>query len=167
MEKGKGGTSMTGNKARYRNGFDYPFGTFVVFEEEQSQKALYHIQLKTKHLRGLRKQKAVLLGKIEACKICPESFRRTLYKDLQCIDISKNEASAKLDKMSKDIDIVAFNLQLNPAWVRGLLKLTDEVLDQTNPEQRKQLSAQLNEFKAALDHLKKDCKLYQFEILYL
>lgn len=155
---------MTGSKMRYRNGLDYTFGTFVVFEEGHSKKSLNHIQHQTERLGGLRKQKARLLEQIEACKVCPESFRRTLCKHLQLIDISKKEASANLDEMSKELDIVAFNLQLNPAWVRGLLKLTDEVLDQISAEQRKQLSTRLNGFKEALNRLKKECNLYHLEV---
>ncbi len=155
---------MTGSKTKYRNGLEYKFEDISDLFGENTPKPRKNVEYETQCLRALRENKTKLLKEIEACRICPERYRRKIYKQLHYIDISKKEAGAKLEDMGKEIAMVAFNLLLNPVWVRGLLKLTDEIIDQTLPDDRKRLSQALDSLNSRLGLLKKECNIFQLEL---
>jgi len=111
-------------------------------------------------LNALQDSKFTLLKKINDWKNCPASYRKRLYKRLQNIDVSKKPATVKLDELIREIGILEFNLQLNPSWIRGLLKLVDEILDQTKQEQRDELITGFCHLKEQFGLLKNDCNRY-------
>ncbi|MFQ5588772.1 MAG: hypothetical protein ACE5F7_08025 [Nitrospiria bacterium] len=155
---------MTGSQIKHRNGIDYAFeNTPDLFEKHTAQPHM-NVEYKTKYLRALREGKNKLLKQIENCSLCPEGYRRKLYKRLHLIDISKNEAGAGLEDLAKEVSMVGFNLRLNPTWLRGLQKLTDEIIDQTSPDERKRLSEMLNGLNAELIRLKKECNIFQLKL---
>ncbi len=111
-------------------------------------------------LNELYDSKLRLLRRIRNWKDCPESYRNKLHKRLQAIDVSKKIAISKLDEIIREIGILEFNLQLNPAWIRGLFKLVDEILDQTKRTQRDQLITEFSHLKEQFALLKNDCNCY-------
>lgn len=129
---------MTESEIRHKNGFDCTF-------------------------EDLREQQTVLLKKIQGWENCPPSYRQELYKRLHSIDLLKKEASGKLEEIGREVGILAFNLQLNPDWIRGLLTRVDEILDQTEAGQRNRLSKELDTLKKQLNSLKNGCNLYHME----
>jgi len=111
-------------------------------------------------LNELHGNKLSLLRRINDWKDCPASYRNRLHKRLQSIDVSQKVAISKLDDIIREIGILEFNLQLNPAWIRGLLKLVDEILDQTKREQRDELITEFSHLKEQFGLLKNSCNRY-------
>ncbi len=110
--------------------------------------------------KDLHSRKSNLLRRISEWTVCPESYRGRLYKKLQMIDVLKKAAISKLDEMIREIGIIEFDLQLNPTWVRGLMKQVDEILDQTKQEQRGELITELSHLKEQFGLLKNACNHY-------
>lgn len=150
---------MTESEIRHKNGLDYTFedlsSLFGGLKHPRS--------IEEERFRDLRKQKSALLKKIQDWENCPPSYRQELYRRLHSIDLLNKEASGKLDEVIRETGMLAFNLQLNPDWIRGLLKLVDEILDQTKSDQRNHLSKELDTLKEQLNLLKNGCTLYHME----
>ncbi len=155
---------MTGNKVKRRNGIEYNFESKIRVYEKKRLRPSTDLKEETRFMTGLHDKKADILAKIQQCRICPAGYRRKLYRQLQCVDISKKEAGTKLEELEREVGMISFNLLLNPTWVRGLLKLTDEILDQTPPEERKRLSSELDQLQTDLSGLKRECKIFQLEL---
>lgn len=153
----------TESEVRFKNGIEYKFQNLSNLLADHKSKPGKKSENDTGLLQDLREQKQQLLKKIEIWQGCPKLYRRQLYKRLYNIDLSKKESGAKLDETRRELDMLSFNLQLNPKWVRGLLKLIDEILDQTEAAQRQRLSKDLDIMKKAFGALKNGCNLYQMQ----
>jgi len=116
-----------------------------------------------KLLKELNEMQGKLLKKIEQWAECPLFYRRKLLSRLRSIDLSKKEAFLKIDEIKRELQMLAFNLSLNPTWIRGLLKLIDKILDQTEARDRKSFSTECGVLESQLNVLKKACHLYQIE----
>ncbi len=160
IEKGEG---MIESEVRFKNGIEYNFDTLSKLAEKHSARQKKGSEPDSDMLRGLRDHKQQLLKKIETWQSCPKLYRRHLYKRLKNIELSKKDASPRLEEMRRELDMLSFNLQLNPTWIRGLLKRIDEILDQTKAEQRERLPEEFDRMKEAFGVLKHRCTLYQTE----
>ncbi len=103
-------------------------------------------------LRTLHDRKKYLLQIVEDWYDCPDTYRNSLYKILFVIDISQKEAFDQLNVIKPEAGNLEFNLQLDPAWIRNLLRLVNELIEQTKQKQRKQSTP-------GLDHLIKRLNL--------
>lgn len=155
---------MTESEVRFKNGVEYNFDNLSNLSGNHGSLAKKGQEEDSDLLRDLRKQKQQLLKKIETWQSCPKLYRRQLYKRLNNIELSKKDASPRLDEMRRELDMLSFNLQLNPKWIRGLLKLIDEILDQTKLEQREHLTVELDLMKEEFGILKHKCNLYQIAL---
>jgi len=160
----KKGEGMTGSEVRFKNGIEYKFQDLSSLLGKQAAKSSKKVTHKPDLLRNLQEQKQHLLKKIETWQRCPKVYRRQLYRRLYNIELSKKDAGAHLDEMRRELEMLAFNLQLNPQWVRGLLKLIDEILDQTESDQRQRLTKELRMMQEALGTLKHGCNVYQIQL---
>ncbi len=111
-------------------------------------------------LRSLHDLKDTQLHKIRAWQDCPDSYRDKLYNKIDAIDLSKKTASENLDEIIREIGLLEFTLQLNSDWHRGVLTLGDEIVDQTDREQRNTLITRLGQFKEELGLLMQACLRY-------
>ncbi len=152
---------MTSSDVRFKNGIEYNFDNLSKLVEKNSTRQHSGSESDSDLLRALQEHKQELLQKIETWQSCPKLYRRHLYKRLKHIELSKKDASPRLEEMRRELDMLSFNLQLNPTWIRGLLKLIDEILDQTKIEQREGLTKEFNLMKEAFGTLKHNCTLYQ------
>jgi len=144
-------------KEFYRNGTGFQF-----FQDQFSgfhRTAKYEEEL----LVEIKKIQGCLLRRIEEWKECPSFYRHKLFLRLRSIDISRKEAFLKIDDVKRELRMLAFNLSLNPIWIRGLLKLIDEILDQTESQQRKTFSKECRALDRHLLELERACRLYQVE----
>ena len=127
-----------------------------IFGDQAQENNSYEMNM----LKELHGSKSTLLRRINDWNDCPRSYRNRLHKKLQSIDVSKKTALSKLDEIIREIGILEFNLQLNPTWIRGLLKLVDEILDQTKPSQRDELITGFSHLKEQFGLLKNACNRY-------
>jgi len=154
---------MISSEVRFKNGIEYNFDNLSKLAEKHSARQNKGSNPDSDLLRDLRDHKQQLLKKIETWQSCPKLYRRHLYKRLHHIELSKKDASPRLEEMRRELDMLSFNLQLNPIWIRGLLKRIDEILDQTKAEQREGLTKEFDLMKEAFGILKHKCALYQTE----
>lgn len=148
------GKVKTSHSVQTIKGVQYNFESLSSVFEVSQKKTQDRKSHETNMYNELQGSKLSLLRRIRDWKDCPESYRSRLYKRLQGIDVSKKTAILKLDEMIREIGILEFNLQLNPGWIRGLSKLVDEILDQS---QRSQIDLLITEF----GHLKEQFCLFK------
>jgi len=141
-------------------GTRYNFENLSSLLGSQAQKKQNNNSHEISLLKELNESKIKLLQSISDWKCCPRSYRNRLHKRLQSIDVSKRTAISRLDEIMREIGILEFNLQLNPAWIRGLLKLVDEILDQTKQAQRDELITGFSHLKEQFGLLKNSCNYY-------
>lgn len=156
---------MTRSEVRFKNGIEYKFHDLSSLLGDHAAKENKKVARRDPDLlQDLREQKQGVLKKIETWQSCPKLYQRQLYKRLNNIELSKKDAAGKLDEMRRELDMLSFNLQLNPKWVRGLLKLVDEILDRTESDQRQRLSKELGLMQGEFNALKHGCNLYQIQL---
>jgi len=153
---------MTNSEVRFKNGIEYNFDDLSKLAKKTTGQSKGS-EAGSDLLQNLQDHKQQLLKKIETWQSCPKLYRRHLYKRLHSIELQKKEASPRLEEMRRELDMLSFNLQLNPTWIRGLLKRIDQILDQTKAEQREHLTKEFDWMKQEFGVLKHSCTLYQIE----